>query len=89
MSSMNLGGHGGGQRSWPRNAYEPGWAGYATDTLELLIMHLLSRQRGYRVTVLSHSDRVEGLALLMDLIGFPADISAPQHEPNHITWGHK
>ena len=78
MSSMNLGGGGGGQeRSWPRVPYEPGWAGYAVDTLEILLMFILSAHRGYRVTVLSHSDRVEGLALLMDNIHFPTGPSPP------------
>ena len=71
MSSMNLGGSGGGQRTWPPNPYEPGWAGYATDLLELLLAYLLSRHRGHTVLVLTHNDRVEGLGLLMDALDFP------------------
>ena len=76
MSSMNLGGSGGGQRSWPHNPYEPGWAGYALDMLELLLMYLLSRHRGHHVTMLSHNDRVEGLVLLMDALNFPGGPAA-------------
>ena len=68
---MNLGGSGGGQRSWPLNPYEPGWAGYAIDMLELLLTFLLSRHRGYTVSSLTHNDRVEGLGLLMDFLNFP------------------
>lgn len=65
------GGPGGHNQSWPPTPYSPQWANYVVPFFELLLQHILSQQRGYRVLSLSQADREEGVRLLMELVGFP------------------